>query len=85
LQGVIGWESYTRIGQITAPTLVIHGESDRLVPPANALLIAERIPGARLVLIPRASHIFSTDQPDLATTAVEEFLAAQNHRIRASS
>jgi 3-oxoadipate enol-lactonase len=85
LQGVIGWESYTRIGQITAPTLVIHGESDRLVPPANALLIAERIPGARLVLIPRASHIFSTDQPDLAATAVEEFLAAQNHRTRTLS
>lgn len=85
LQGVIGWESYTRLAQITAPTLVIHGESDRLIPPANARLIAGRIPGATLVLIPRASHIFSTDQPDIAATAIEEFLAAQSFRIRASS
>ncbi|MFZ3216580.1 MAG: alpha/beta fold hydrolase [Candidatus Acidiferrales bacterium] len=85
LQGVIGWEAYTRIAQITAPTLVIHGESDRLIPPANARLIAGRIPGARLVLIPRASHIFATDQRDMATSAIEEFLAAQDHRNRASS
>jgi pimeloyl-ACP methyl ester carboxylesterase len=84
LQGVIGWEAYSRIAQITAPTLVIHGESDRLIPPANALLIARRIPGARLVLIPRAGHIFATDQPDIAASAIEEFLAAQNLRIRAS-
>ena len=52
LQGIFGWEAYSRLGQIVAPTLVIHGESDRLVPPGNANLIAERIPGAKLVMIP---------------------------------
>jgi pimeloyl-ACP methyl ester carboxylesterase len=77
LQGIFGWEAYSRIAQITAPTLVIHGETDRLVPPANARLIAERIPGAKLVLIPNASHIFETDQPGAAHHAILEFLAAQ--------
>src|SRR5579864_2396160 len=29
LQGILGWEAYRRLGQIAAPTVVIHGESDR--------------------------------------------------------
>jgi len=78
LQGVFGWEAYTRLGQIAAPTLVIHGESDRLIPPGNANLIAERIPGAKLVMIPRASHLFFTDQPEVAHRAIMEFLAVHS-------
>lgn len=77
LQGILAWEAYSRLPQITAPTLVIHGENDRLVPPGNGRLIAERIPGAKLVMIPNASHIFSTDQPEAAHHAVLEFLGAQ--------
>jgi len=80
LQGVIGWEAYSRIGQINASTLVIHGESDRLIPPANAHLIADRIPRARLFLIPHAGHIFETDQPDVATRAIDKFLTAIGDR-----
>ncbi len=54
-----------------------HGKLDRLVPVGNGELIATRIPGAKLVLIERASHLFSTDQPEAAETAILEFLAAQ--------
>jgi pimeloyl-ACP methyl ester carboxylesterase len=85
LQGIFGWEAYSRIAQITVPTLVIHGETDRLVPAANARLIAERIPGAKLVLIPNASHIFETDQPAVAHQAILEFLAAQQARAQSLS
>jgi 3-oxoadipate enol-lactonase len=84
LQGIFGWEAYSRIAQITVPTLVIHGETDRLIPAANAKLIAERIPGARLVLIPHASHIFETDQPAVAHQAILEFLGAQHDGSRGS-
>ncbi|MFZ0634767.1 MAG: alpha/beta fold hydrolase [Candidatus Acidiferrales bacterium] len=80
IQGILGWEAYSRIDQITAPTLVIHGETDRLIPAANARLIANRIPGAKLVLIPHASHIFETDQPGMANRAIIEFLAAHPDR-----
>src|SRR6202166_3055624 len=82
LQGIFGWEAYSRIAQITVPTLVIHGETDRLIPAANAKLIAERIPGARLVLIPHASHIFETDQPAVAHQAILEFLDARHDGSR---
>jgi 3-oxoadipate enol-lactonase len=82
IQGIFGWEAYSRIRQITAPTLVIHGESDRLVPPANARLIAEKIPGAKLRLIAHAGHIFETDQPGAAHKAILEFLADQQPRAQ---
>src|SRR5580693_3318872 len=85
LQGIFGWESYSRIAQISAPTLVIHGETDRLVPAGNARLIAEKIPGAKLVLIPHASHIFETDQPAAAHHAIFEFLTAQQLRVEAQA
>jgi pimeloyl-ACP methyl ester carboxylesterase len=77
LQAILAWESFSRLPQITAPTLVIHGKVDRLVPVGNGELIAARIPGAQLVLIERASHLFSTDQPAAAEAAIFDFLAAQ--------
>ncbi len=77
LQGILAWEAYSRIAQIKSPTLIIHGETDQLVPVANAQLIAERIPHAKLVLIPHASHVFDTDQPGVANRAIMEFLSAQ--------
>jgi 3-oxoadipate enol-lactonase len=82
LQAIMAWEAYNRLAQISAPTLVIHGENDRLVPPENGKLIAGRIPGAKLVVIPRASHIFTTDQPEAAHRTILEFLDAQATRRR---
>lgn len=77
LQGIIAWEGYSRLPAINAPTLVIHGESDRLVPPGNGKLIAERIPGAKLMMIPHASHLFLTDQTDTAHRVLLQFLDEQ--------
>jgi 3-oxoadipate enol-lactonase len=77
LQGILAWESYSRLPAITLSTLVIHGESDRLVPPGNGKLIAQRIPGAKLVMIPHSSHLFMTDQTETANRAILEFLHAQ--------
>ena len=76
LQGIMGWACYDRLENIGAPTLVVHGESDRLVPAGNGKLIAEKIPGAKLVILQHASHIFSTDQTQLAHNAILEFLSA---------
>jgi 3-oxoadipate enol-lactonase len=74
LQAILAWESYSRIAQITAPTLVIHGKSDALVPQGNGELIAKRIPGAKLVLLEHASHLFLTDQTQAAHIEILEFL-----------
>lgn len=77
LQGIVAWEAYSRLPGIKAPTLVIHGEHDRLVPPRNGALIAGRIPGAMLTILQNASHIFSTDQPEATQRALLDFLAEQ--------
>src|ERR1039458_6719389 len=74
LQGILAWKGYSRIAQITAPTLVIHGKSDALVPPGNGELIAKRIPGAKLVQLEHASHMFLTDQAQAAHKEILEFL-----------
>jgi|SRR5581483_4025642 len=56
-------DAYERLNQIAAPTLVVHGEQDIVVPPANALVLAERIPGALLRLWPDAGHLYLIDEP----------------------
>jgi len=76
LLAILAWECYSRIAQITAPTLVIHGKSDALVPPGNGELIAARIPGAKLVLLEHASHLFLTDQTEKAHQEILEFLSS---------
>jgi 3-oxoadipate enol-lactonase len=82
LQAILAWQSYDRLATIKAPTLVIHGTSDALVPQANGKLIADRIPNAKLVLIEHASHLFTTDQTDAAHRAILEFLSATSDENR---
>jgi pimeloyl-ACP methyl ester carboxylesterase len=77
LQAILAWESFSRLPQITAPTLVIHGKKDRLVPPGNGEMIAVRIPGAQLVMLESAGHLFTTDQTEAAHQSLLEFLASQ--------
>ncbi|HLJ92170.1 MAG TPA: alpha/beta hydrolase [Gemmataceae bacterium] len=77
LQGIIMWESFTRLPQINIPTLILHGETDRLVPAGNAAVLAKRIANSTVAMLPQASHIFSTDQPEAAHKAMLDFLATQ--------
>jgi len=71
------YQSCDRISRITAPTLVIHGDVDVLVPPQNATVLAQSIPGAKLVMIPNGAHVFLTDQPEQSFEAILSFLAEQ--------
>jgi 3-oxoadipate enol-lactonase len=52
-----------RIDAINAPTLVICGREDRATEPVHSERIAERIPGARLVIIEGAGHLSALEQP----------------------
>ena len=69
-----GFDSFDRLGEIRQPTLVLHGTEDRLVPVANAHLLAERIPGARLVLLEGAGHVYHSERADEADAEVLDFL-----------
>jgi 3-oxoadipate enol-lactonase len=54
-----------RVANIRAPTLVVHGEEDVLIPPANGERLAAAIPGAELSLWPGAAHLYFTDEPEI--------------------
>jgi 3-oxoadipate enol-lactonase len=62
------------LGAIQVPTLVIHGEQDTVVPPETGRMLADSIPGARLVLIPDAGHVSNQEQPAAFNAAVRRFL-----------
>jgi 3-oxoadipate enol-lactonase len=67
-------DTYDRLPQIKAPTLVIAGEADELIPSANSPILAQRIPGAELVTYPRARHGYLYEVAAEATAAVLDFL-----------
>lgn len=52
-----------RLGRIRVPTEVIVGETDRIIPTANARVLARRIPNARLTIVPRTGHVFPLEAP----------------------
>lgn len=78
LVGASAWSGWERLGTLTVPTLVVHGELDRLVPPGNGRKVAAAIPGAELVLVPGANHLLMTDQPGQVEQVVTGWLARQS-------
>ena len=58
-----GFSTLSRLGRLRAPTLVMHGECDRLVPLAAARLLAARIPDAELAVVPGAGHAYALEAP----------------------
>lgn len=71
-----------RLGTLAAPVLILHGDADRLVPPANAQVLAREIPGARLHMLSGAGHIFTTDATRETLTAILSFLAEHDAPAR---
>jgi pimeloyl-ACP methyl ester carboxylesterase len=70
---VAAHDAYERLGRLAAPTLVVHGEQDVFIPPANALVLAEKVPGAQLRLWPDAGHMYNVDEPE-ADREIARFL-----------
>jgi pimeloyl-ACP methyl ester carboxylesterase len=63
-----------RLHEIAAPTLVVHGEADVVMPPSNGRLLAQAIAGSEFKLWPGAGHMFGTDEPR-ADPYIAAFLA----------
>jgi len=54
----------SRLGQVHAPTLVLHGERDGMAPVGLARMLAARIPDAELALVSGAGHAFGLEAPE---------------------
>ncbi len=60
--------------RIRVPTLVVSGQEDILVPPSNSELLAHRIPGAELELLPGVGHAVPTLDKDVVPRNVARVL-----------
>jgi pimeloyl-ACP methyl ester carboxylesterase len=67
-------DSMPLLSQIACPTLIVMGELDGPTPPSEGQLMAGKIPGARLTIIPQAGHLSNLEQPEAFTAALAEFL-----------
>lgn len=63
-----------RLHRIKAPTLIVWGDQDRLVPPAYAELFRSKIPNAQVTMIPGAGHMVPLENTPEFTRVVTEFL-----------
>jgi len=79
------WSSIPFLGGIQAPTLVVCGSRDHVVPPANSRALAGRIPNASLSMLPGGHDVQHGDSAEVLAHLVEGFLSAgrPTERLRA--
>ncbi|KAK1470683.1 hypothetical protein CCUS01_00798 [Colletotrichum cuscutae] len=63
-----------QLSEITAKTLVVVGDKDWICPPENSKLIAERIPGARILLVEGANHGVHAEKPEVVLGEIRKHL-----------
>ncbi len=84
IDAVMTNDTYDRLPDIKAPTLVIAGSGDRAQPYENSKLLASRIPNAELAIIENAGHMFFTDSTEKASKIILDFLR-RHSKARAKS
>ncbi len=62
-----------QLERIKVPTLILFGRYDMVVPSKNASLLAEKIAGSKVVILPDAGHFFPIEVPGPASQAVIDF------------
>jgi pimeloyl-ACP methyl ester carboxylesterase len=67
-------DAWALLPHLEHPTLVVTGDADRLIPPDNRRLLAERIPNASLRTLRGAGHDFPTERPDETARILSTFL-----------
>jgi len=72
MQAIAAHDTKARLPALAAPTLVIHGSVDRLLPVANGRLIADQIPGSRLEVLDGVGHLFFWELPERSAQLVSE-------------
>lgn len=65
-----------RMSAIRVPTLILFGEFDMVVSPGNASLMAEKIAGAKVNVLPGVGHMFPVEDPAATVDAIVRFLNA---------
>lgn len=66
---------FAQLRTIEVPTLVVFGESDRVVTPAYGRAVSDAIPGAEFVEVPAAGHLPQLENPEATWALIDPFLA----------
>ncbi|HEX6184951.1 MAG TPA: alpha/beta hydrolase [Pyrinomonadaceae bacterium] len=74
LQAAVAFDAAERVGNIKAPTFVLTGDADAIVPHENSVNLAAAIPGAELRVVEGGSHAFFIERPAEFNRAVVEFI-----------
>jgi pimeloyl-ACP methyl ester carboxylesterase len=74
------WSSLPWLSGVRVPTLVLHGDGDRLVPPANAVQLARLLPESRLHVLRDEGHFFVFDPRSRCVPLLEEFITSADLR-----
>jgi pimeloyl-ACP methyl ester carboxylesterase len=77
-QAAVRHKAYDRLPKIRCPTLIISGSDDKIVPAENSRILAGHIPGAELVVLPKAGHGYLVECADESNAIVLDFL--RRHR-----
>jgi poly(3-hydroxyalkanoate) depolymerase len=75
LFAIVGWSSLPWLHRLVQPTLVLCGDDDPIVPVMNARVLARRIPGAQLVVVPGGGHLMLLDSAPELAPVIQRFLA----------
>ena len=63
------------LAAVRCPTLVVHGDRDKVQPPSEAITIAAGLPDSELFVVPGAGHMAQVHRPDLVGPALVAFVA----------
>jgi non-heme chloroperoxidase len=76
-EGLMADDSFGELHTIKAPTLIIWGDQDAILPRSDQETLAAAIPGSRLVVYPGAGHAFYWEEPDRVASDLVAFIEAR--------
>ena len=68
------FDAIGRENELNLPTLAICGEDDVMTPPKYSQFVADKIPGAKVAIIPGGTHFVFAEKPEEFNKAIEDFL-----------
>jgi pimeloyl-ACP methyl ester carboxylesterase len=78
-EAIMGFDNYDRLPEIQAPTLVLCGDTDKMVSPENSRLLASRIPNAQLIMLEGIGHGFFLEAVEQSAKVIINFLRRHRH------
>ena len=70
----IGLTFSPKLESITTPTLILCGEDDLLTPPKYSQFMSDRIPNAKLSIVPQSGHMVMLEQPGIVGDLISQFM-----------